>query len=268
MFPLDMGLAARQTSCMTGSSLANNSATALDRHTLFEQLAAVIETRIVSGELKPGHRMPSEGALASQYGVSRPVVREALARLRERSLIETVNGSGTFVRHPNEDDLHEVILRHLRLTGTDAGAVRDLYEARIAVEVMTARLAATRATDEEFAEIEGHLERMRAHQDAEKDWVSADLAFHEAMAEASHNPFLVTLLRPMIQLIEDSIRAGHRRSPEAVARGLSAHERILEALRVHDPDRAAVAIREHLSDSQRPVLEFLGEHDDQDRVGE
>jgi DNA-binding FadR family transcriptional regulator len=251
---------------MTAIEVANESAGTLDRQTLFEQLAAVIETRIVSGELKPGHRMPSEGALATQYGVSRPVVREALAKLRERGLIETFNGSGTFVRHPNDDDLHEVILRHLRLIGTNADAVRDLYEARIAVEVMTAQLAATRASEEELAEIEGHLERMRESRDAERAWVSADLAFHEAMAEASHNPFLVTLLRPLIQLIEDSIRAGHR-SSEAVARGLAAHQRILEALKDHDPDSAALAIREHLSDSQQPVLEFLGERPDDDPEG-
>lgn len=243
-----------------------SSAASLDRNTLFAQLASVIEARIVSGELKPGYRMPSEGALATQYGVSRPVVREALAKLRERGLIETVNGSGTFVRHPNDDDLHDVILRHLRLIGTSADAVRDLYEARIAVEVMTAQLAATRATEEELAEIEGHLLRMRAHQNAEKDWVSADLSFHKAMAAASHNPFLVTLLKPLVQLIEDSIRAGHR-SPEAVARGLGAHERILESLKLHDPDGAGLAIREHLLDSQQPVLEVLGELEAPDRVG-
>jgi DNA-binding FadR family transcriptional regulator len=245
---------------MTAIELANNFADSLDRHTLFEQLAQVLETRIVSGELKPGHRMPSEGALATQYGVSRPVVREALAKLRERGLIETLNGNGTFVRHPNDDDLHEVILRHLRLIGPYHDAVRDLYEARIAVEVMTAQLAATRATDEQLLEIEGHLDRMRANEDAEKDWVSADLAFHEAMAEASHNPFLVMLLKPLILLIEDTIRAGHR-SPEAVAGGLSAHARILDALKLHKPDAAAVAIREHLCDSERPVLELLGERE-------
>lgn len=241
---------------MTARQPASNAALTLDRQTLFAQLASAIEEHILSGELKPGDRMPSEGSLATQYGVSRPVVREALARLRERRLIETLNGNGTFVRHPDDNDLFEVLLRHLRLTGTGAEAVKNLYEARVAVETMTAQLAATKATEEELAEIEGHLDRMRAHQEAETDWVSADLAFHESMAAAAHNPFLVTLLRPLIQLIEDSIRVGHR-NPQAVSRGLGGHERIFAALSAHDPDEAAAAVRDHLTDSQQPVIDIV-----------
>jgi len=241
---------------MTAVQPVSNAISALDRQTLFEQLATVIEQAILSGELKPGDRMPSEGSLATQYAISRPVVREALARLRERRLIETLNGNGTFVRHPDDNDLFDVLLRHLRLSGTGTEAVKNLYEARIAVETMTARLAATRASEDELAEINGHLDRMRAHPKAETDWVSADLAFHKSMAAAAHNPFLVTLLRPLIQLIEDSIRLGHR-SPQAVSRGLGGHERIFAALSAHHPDEAAAAVRDHLTDSQQPVIEAL-----------
>jgi len=240
--------------CMTAVE-AGSLASKLGRQGLFEQLAAAIEEQIVARELRPGDRMPSEGTLASQYGVSRAVVREAFARLRERHLIETVNGNGTFVRHPDDNDLVEVLLRHLRLTG-GAEAIGNLYEARVAVETMTAQLAAVRASDGELAEIESHLDRMRAHQDAETDWVSADLGFHQAMAQATHNPFLVTLLRPMIELIEDSIRVGHR-DPDAVSRGLSGHERIYAALVARDPDAAAVALRAHLMDSQAPLIDVV-----------
>lgn len=242
------------TATQPGSSVAV--AGALDRQTLFEQLASAIEHQILSGELKPGDRMPAEGALATQYGVSRPVVREALARLGERGLIETLNGNGTFVRHPDDNDLFEVLLRHLRLSGSGVEAATNLYEARVAVETMTARLAATRASDEELAEICSHLDRMRTHQEAETDWVNADLAFHQSLAAAAHNPFLVTLLRPLIHLIEDSIRVGHR-SRDAVSRGLGGHERIFAALLAHDQEEAAAAVRDHLMDSQQPVIDIL-----------
>lgn len=232
--------------------------TPLDRQTLFEQLAATIEGQILAGELEPGDRLPAEGAIAAQYGVSRPVVREALARLRERRLIETVNGSGTFVRRPDPGDLTEVLLRHLRLAPSGPQAVANLYEARLAIESMCAQLAAQRASDEDLAEIRGHLETMRDRQTAEAAWTQADLAFHLAMARATHNPFLETLLRPLTQLIEESIRASHG-DPSAVRAGLEGHERIWDALQRRDADAAAQAVREHLAFSRERLIETLRE---------
>src|SRR5262245_41223895 len=117
----------------------------LQRLSLFEALAAEIEEWIVSGELEPGAKLPSEGSLARQFGVSRPVVREALAQLRERDLLETVTGSGTFVKHPDADHLTDAVLRHLRVAAGDATSIGKVYEARLAIESTTARLAAERA---------------------------------------------------------------------------------------------------------------------------
>jgi DNA-binding FadR family transcriptional regulator len=223
---------------------------------LFEQLAAAIERQILSGELSPGDRLPAEGALAEEYGVSRPVVREALARLRERHLLETRNGNGTFIRHPSAGDLTEVLLRHLRFASSGPEAVAHLYEARVAIESMTAQLAAARASNADLEEMQAHIETMRDHQTAEADWTRADLAFHHAMARATHNPLLATLLDPLTQLIEDSIRAGHR-DPRAVRRGLEAHERIWEALKARDADKAVAAVRDHLADSKARRIEML-----------
>src|SRR6266508_6371268 len=106
----------------------------LQRLSLFEALADQIEEWILSGQLEPGAKFPSEDSLRRQFAVSRPVVREALARLRERGLIETVNGRGTFVKHPDADHLTDVLVRHLRVTSDDGGSVAKVYEARVAVE--------------------------------------------------------------------------------------------------------------------------------------
>lgn len=230
----------------------------LSRNMLFEQLAATLERRILAGELKPGDRLPSEGGLATQYGVSRPVVREALARLRERHLIETLNGNGTFIRHPDANDLSDVLLRHLRLASSGPQAVEHIYEARVAVESMTAQLAATRASEEDLAEMRAQIATMRDHQTAETDWTRADLAFHQTMARATHNPLLATLLRPLTQVIEDSIRSGHH-DPAAVQLGLEGHERIMRALEARDPDAAVAAVRGHLADSRQRRIDMLGE---------
>src|ERR1041385_6762003 len=105
----------------------------LARHSLFEALADPIEERILAGQLEAGAKLPSEDALSRQFGVSRPVVREALAQLRERDLIETVSGSGTYVKRPDADHLTDAVVRHLRVAATGSQSIAKVYEARLAI---------------------------------------------------------------------------------------------------------------------------------------
>jgi DNA-binding FadR family transcriptional regulator len=228
----------------------------LQRQTLFEALASEVEEWILSGQLEPGAKLPSEEALRLRFGVSRPVVREAFAQLRERGLIETINGSGTFVRHPDADLLTDALVRHLRVAGrrgdsaVGESVVGKVYEARIAIEASTARLAAQRATEQDLEAISARLMEMRSERSDLDAWTRADLGFHLAVASASHNPFLLTLLAPLVKVIERVIVAGYR-SPRAVEAGLAAHERIWETVSSRDADGAETAMREHLADSQR-----------------
>jgi GntR family transcriptional repressor for pyruvate dehydrogenase complex len=222
----------------------------LQRSSLFEALAAQLEDWILSGELEPGARFPSEEALRRQFGVSRPVVREALARLRERGLIDTVNGSGTYVKHPDPEDLTAAVVRHLRVAAGDSGSVTKVYEARIAIETATARLAASHATEHDVQTIVARLDEMRAERANVERWTAADIGFHLAVASGSHNPFLATLLTPLVKVIERGIieSFGSRKAVEA---GLRAHEAIWQAIRDRDPEGAETAMRDHLLDSER-----------------
>ena len=220
----------------------------LPRLALFEALASELEEWILSGRLESGAKLPSEEMLAKRFGVSRPVVREALARLRERGLIDTVNGSGTFVKPPDADHLTDAFLRHLRV-GARA-SIAKAYEARIAIETTTARLAAERATKLDRVAIRARLEDMRNDRHDIERWTVADLGFHTAVASAAHNPFLVTLLAPLVKVIERGIIESFP-SPAAVAAGLRAHDLIWERLEARDPDGAERAMREHLADSER-----------------
>src|SRR5687768_11390825 len=104
----------------------------LERVTLLDALAQQIEEWIVAGDLEPGSRLPSEGDFAAQFRVSRPLVREALARLRERGLVETVTGSGTYVRHPDATDVSDALLRQLRIVKRSTRSLSGLFEARSA----------------------------------------------------------------------------------------------------------------------------------------
>ena len=222
----------------------------LQRLSLFEALAAQIEEWILSGTLESGAKLPSEDSLSRQFGVSRPVVREALAQLRERGLIETLSGSGTFVKRPDADHLTEAVLRHLRVAAGQTESIAKVYEARLAIESTTARLAAERATEHDLSVIETRLETMRSAARDVQEWTAADLGFHVAVAEASHNPFLATLLAPLVKVIEQGIVESFK-SRAAVRAGLGAHERISECIHDRDAAGAEQAMREHLEDSER-----------------
>jgi GntR family transcriptional repressor for pyruvate dehydrogenase complex len=222
----------------------------LQRLSLFEALAAQIEEWILSGQLEAGAKLSSEESLARQFGVSRPVVREALAQLRERGLIETLSGSGTFVKHPDADHLTDAVLRHLRMAAGETESIGKVYEARLALESTTARLAAERGTEHDLEQIAGFLEAMRAAADDREQWTASDLGFHDAVARASHNPFLSTLLAPLVKVIEHGISESFSSRP-AVRAGLAAHERIFRRIEAHDPVGAEKAMRDHLADSER-----------------
>jgi len=203
-----------------------------------------------------GARFPSEEALAKQFGVSRPVVREALARLRDRGLVRTISGRGTYVEHANTAYLSEAFLRHLHRAKLDSESVRNLYEARIAIEGTTARLAAARSGTEDRRQVRRCLDEMVEARSDTRRWTAADMQFHLAVAAATHNPFLLALLDPLGKAIERTIRESYR-TPEAVERALKAHDAIFLAIGRGDGEVAEEAMRQHLLDSQRYFSEQL-----------
>jgi DNA-binding FadR family transcriptional regulator len=125
-----------------------------------------------------------------------------------------------------------------------------VYEARITIETATARLAAARASEHDLEQIAACLEAMRSERGDLQRWTAADLGFHLAVASASHNPFLSTLLAPLVKVIERGIMESFG-SPEAVEAGLLAHESILERIQGRDAPGAEEAMRRHLIDSER-----------------
>lgn len=222
----------------------------LERVTLLESLANRLEQRIVSGEFKPGHKLPGEASIADEWGVSRPVVREALALLRERGYVATVNGSGTFVRYPDVGHVAAVLERHMRLTEADRLTVDHLYEARQAIEVTAAQLAATHVDQSDFDDLQRLLADMeRGHADAIR-YAAADVGFHVAVARASKNPLLPALLTPLVSMIVEGVMKSHH-APRGVALGLEGHSNILKQLSLADADGAAAAMRRHLEDSRQ-----------------
>jgi GntR family transcriptional repressor for pyruvate dehydrogenase complex len=215
---------------------------------LAEQIVRALQTRIESGELAPGARLPTEQALGERFGVSRAVVREAIARLRADGYVATRQGAGAFVsgepgrasfRLPAEGEL-------------DAAELVQLFELREAVEVATARLAAERRTRADLAAIRRALDAVSRAIDEGTDGVAADGAFHRAIAAAAHNGHLQRFVEFLGFHFAETRRpawteAGRRAGrPHAAQRE---HERIYAAIERGDAAAAACAAIAHLQGS-------------------
>jgi GntR family transcriptional repressor for pyruvate dehydrogenase complex len=224
----------------------------------YKVLADKLRAQITSGHLRPGDRLPTEPQLCRSWGVSRSTVREALRLLASQHLIVTVRGvsGGSFVVHPSLSQLSDTLSTGVQLL--QASAVVDLeslLEVRVRLEAPAAGLAALRRT-------ECQLDAMRA---ALFDPVTADLdrklaahpAFHGAIAEASGNPLLVLLTRPLHTL------ANVRDLVEGLDDGFWAcvdadHRAILAAITRRCPseaEAASVTHIEHLRQAYTPIME-------------
>ncbi|MDB5707746.1 MAG: GntR family transcriptional regulator [Sphingomonas bacterium] len=216
---------------------------------LADELVRLFEQRIDSGELPPGARFPTEMAITTTAGVSRTVVREAFARLSARGLLVSRRGSGAYVAEG-------ALYRAFQVEPEEMQEVEDvvkLLEMRMALETEMAGLAAQRRTGDDLALLGTCLDRLSASDDVEQA-VDADVAFHAAIARATHNEyysrfmdFLGLRLVPRRSLYlrdqADSARVAYAR---AIHRD---HEAIYAAIVAQEPARARHAARRHMQKS-------------------
>jgi GntR family transcriptional regulator, hexuronate regulon transcriptional repressor len=211
-----------------------------DTRKLYRQVADSVMASIKGGDHKPGSRLPSERDLAVAYKVSRPTVREAMIALEIRGLVESRHGSGIYVtEHPpaqiGADDL-------------DIGAF-ELTEARRLFEGEAAALAATTITDEQVAELETIIADMIKENNRKQTGEMADRRFHVAIARATRNTAITTVIENLWDIRYKSPLCRHmleRARSMGVQPRISEHRRILAALKKHDPKAARAAMRDHL----------------------
>lgn len=181
-----------------------------------------------------GDRLPGELALAKQFGVSRPVVREALHACATLGLTETFTGRGTFVVSKKENP-------RLTFAGIDAA---DLIEARRLVEVPAAGYAAERRTPGQLDRLFEILGSLATADDA-RDWVRCDGELHTAIAAASGNAMLVTFVADTRRALDpqsEFLNSTQDRRTDSDRE----HEAIVAAIEAGDPDAARRAMSEHL----------------------
>jgi len=219
---------------------------------VFESIVDQIQGQILTGELKPGDRLPNERDLAVRFGVSRASVREALAALQHQGLIESRVGGGTYARR---DMLGATITPVARTLAVEIDRAEEPLEVRKMLEPQIAWVAAERATAEDVAEIERCLESQQARVAAGVSTLDEDEAFHLAIARAAKNRVLEQLVVMINELIKPS-RMTPVRTTEDYIRTLLGHKAILEAIRRKDPQAAFDAMQTHID----TVLNIITSH--------
>lgn len=221
------------------------------REKLSAKVIATLRTRLLAGEIPPGQKLPTEAQLTEQFGVSRTVVREAIATLAADGLVESRQGAGVFVvNHPAST--FGTLAAEM---GSRVSTALNVLEVRLAIEVESAALASARRNPSQLARIEEAFFEFEQLLRLGQPTGPADFAFHRAIAEATSNPFYVEMLDALgKRAIPCDVTSPW--STELVAsieyqRGLQAeHKAILDAIIAGDADTARATMRQHLARSQ------------------
>jgi GntR family transcriptional repressor for pyruvate dehydrogenase complex len=223
------------------------------RQRLGDQLYGQILDQIVGGTLKEGDRLPPETELCGMFGVSRPIVREALLRLRADGLVQARQGAGTFVAQ------RPVARLKTFASTSDVAALLRGLEVRMPIEAAAARLAAERRSPAQLNMIaEAHALFSRQVESAEMS-PQTDFAFHIAVAEATGNTFFASALQHLNDVISSFMSLSlnlTRTGPAQRARKvLQEHAEVLEAIQQQDPEAAQIAMLYHIGQARRRMVD-------------
>lgn len=229
----------------------------VDRVLLAQQVMDRLESAIREGRLRPGERLASERVLSERFGVSRPVLREALRRLQDRSLVTTRRGRGTYVR-----DLAAEVGRSDPAAWLRAhhAQVTEFYEARLMVEPDCAELAASRRTEEQLTDLKQitHAAERLLPDGHITAFTGLDIDFHDCVAAMSHNELLRKMLAVIIHPGTDLRHVLHR-LPSHPGVAHTRHCRIARAIEDRDPDAAREAMRHALRGTLQDIERVLTE---------
>lgn len=209
------------------------------------RIAAQIGREILEGRIAAGEKLPTEHLLAKTFGVSRSVVREAIAQLRNEGLVETRQGVGAFA---TEFERRQS-LRIEHGGPTDRVAFHNLYQLRIPLEIEAAGLAAIHHTPEDLARLDEALEQMTGAEKWTDQGIIADLAFHRALATATQNEYFPLFTSFIAERISLAIQAARANAvlEEIVEVTIAEHVAIRDAVVSRNPLEARHAMRYHLT---------------------
>ncbi|ABM10704.1 FadR/GntR family transcriptional regulator [Paenarthrobacter aurescens] len=199
-----------------------------------------LKTRIIAGEFVVNQRLPSEGTLARNFGVSRSSVRSALQRLQVLGLVDIRIGEGSFVRERTFSNL----MSEVSALVAEDSMIPYVRELRGTIENAATRLALSRASDQELADfIKTALELIEtARRGDEAEYIEADYLFHLALCSLSHNPLFELVyasIRDLFRLdIARNLEGSKALYPDSFVAGAERHLALAQALASRDSERA------------------------------
>jgi len=220
----------------------------IERRTTYQLVAEQLIELIGSRRLKSGDVLPPERELVESYGVGRSSVREALRMLESRGLIES-RGSGSFA----VAELRNLLDRSFDLLViVEEVDYPELFEVRRILEGEAAALAASRRQKIQTERMRQIVDEMEQGLSSEERFITADLRFHLAVAEATKNRVIVQLMYAIRSLLQRSLSSSYhiKGSPE---RAVEMHRLILEAIAERRPEEARQRMQEHVSRVERDI---------------
>lgn len=226
----------------------------IEHPSLADQVFDQLLTQIVEEKYPVNSRLPSEQALAQSFGVSRPVLRTALARLRTDGIIQSRRGSGNYIRRrPDRQVVSFVPL----------GSIADIqrcYEFRVDVEGAAAAWAARRRDAEDLKQIENAFQILESSYIQQELGIDADQKLHLAIARASKNRFFVSVLEALGPQISFGVKLSRSLTlldvPSRQELVLAEHRAVLDAIRKEQPDAAQEAMQKHITAAKNRM--FVG----------
>ncbi len=207
-----------------------------------EEVADRIRTLILDGTFPQGQPLPSERVLTERFGVSRGSIRDAFRTLETIGLIETRHGRGTF---PRELTVDRLVAPLASMMTFQHDLQDELLDVRRMFEPAVARVAATRATDDDFADLQRILDAQHRKLKKGQSAIVEDTEFHAALARSTRNRVIVSLMATLNDLLVESRKLTLRQKGRP-AKSVEGHEAVVAALRRRDADGAARAMSNHI----------------------
>jgi GntR family transcriptional regulator, transcriptional repressor for pyruvate dehydrogenase complex len=207
-------------------------------------VASSLTREIAQGRLKPGDQLPTEQALATTFGVSRNVVREAIARLRFEGRVWSQQGRGAFV----SDVAPASVLKIEHDDNQPKDAFIALFQFRSIIEVQGAALAARLRTEADLGRMRDAVDAMAGAIYGSVAWLNGDVEFHQAIAAGTHNTYVMQVVGFVSERVRESIlMVGEHRSDDMARATEREHRLILAAIEARDEAQAEQTMQAHLA---------------------
>lgn len=232
--------------------------TPLKKRNHYEEIKDQLLGMILDGKLKVGDKLPSTKEMSERFGVGRSTTREALSALKAMGLIEIRQGGGCRVIRNVPLEITVPELDSLRL---NRATLLELLEARQALEVSNAAIAAAKRTDEDLAEFARLIDEMASSIGDDQEGERTDLLFHLTLARATHNSIMVRLFESIANQLETAIREIRRveiyANKRVAERLYKEHSAIYEAVKQRNPELASRRMKQHLEHVENILTKYI-----------